>query len=531
MKIHFRIVMVACMGLSMTLGLVPNPRNSDLLSSQPSVLASSRIPNSKVSSNPTPRAALPRSNPEAQGVSSSAILSFVEAADRNIDALHSLMILRHGQVIAEGWWSPYGAESPHMLFSLSKSFTSTAIGLAIAEGRLSVDDEVLKFFPEDMPQEPNNNLKAMRVRDLLRMNTGQESEPPRPPAQSWKKAFLSHPVRFKPGTHFLYNTSATYMLAAIVEKTTGMSLLDYLKPRLFDPLGIENPTWEKSPEGINTGGYGLSIRTEDIARFGQLYLQKGKWQGKQLVPVAWVEEATSFQTSNGSNPKSDWDQGYGYQFWRCRNGVYRGDGAFGQYCIVLPQHDAVIAITSGVRDMQAVLNLIWDKLLPAFGASKLPRDESAQARLAQTLKNLSLRPVEGAAASKVSGQLLGKTYLFPDNARKLESLSLESKQPDSTTLVVRINGVEHRIECSHKSWRKGRAAWGLLPLQPIAASGAWSADDTFTAKLGFYETPFVYTISLKFSGDELRYNGEANVAFGPTKEPELVGRAATGENK
>ena len=321
MKIHFRIVMVACMGLSMTLGLVPNPRNSDLLSSQPSVLASSRIPNSKVSSNPTPRAALPRSNPEAQGVSSSAILSFVEAADRNIDALHSLMILRHGQVIAEGWWSPYGAESPHMLFSLSKSFTSTAIGLAIAEGRLSVDDEVLKFFPEDMPQEPNNNLKAMRVRDLLRMNTGQESEPPRPPAQSWKKAFLSHPVRFKPGTHFLYNTSATYMLAAIVEKTTGMSLLDYLKPRLFDPLGIENPTWEKSPEGINTGGYGLSIRTEDIARFGQLYLQKGKWQGKQLVPVAWVEEATSFQTSNGSNPKSDWDQGYGYQFWRCRNGV------------------------------------------------------------------------------------------------------------------------------------------------------------------------------------------------------------------
>ena len=298
---------------------------------------------------PVKEAALPRSTPEAQGVSSSAILSFVEAADKNIDSLHSVIILRHGQVIAEGWWSPYGAETPHSLFSLSKSFTSTAVGLAISEGKFSLDDEVLKFFPEDAPAEPSNNLKAMRVRDLLRMGTGHETEPPRPADQSWKKAFLNHPVRFKPGTHFVYNTQATYMLSAIIEKTTGMSLLDYLRPRIFEPLGIVNPTWEKSPEGITAGGFGLSIRTEDIARFGQLYLQKGKWQGKQLIPEAWVEAATSLQIANGSNPNSDWDQGYGYQFWRCRNGAFRGDGAHGQFCVVLPKQDTVVAITSGVR--------------------------------------------------------------------------------------------------------------------------------------------------------------------------------------
>ena len=139
------------------------------------------------------------------------------------------------------------------------------------------------------------------------------------------------------------------MLSAIVQKATGKTVLDYLRPRLFEPLGIENPTWETSPQGISLGGYGLSIRTEDIARFGQLYLQKGKWQGKQLVPAAWVEAATARQTSNGSNPKSDWDQGYGYQFWRCRHGAYRGDGAFGQFCIVMPEQDAVVAITSGTR--------------------------------------------------------------------------------------------------------------------------------------------------------------------------------------
>src|SRR5207249_1659296 len=156
---------------------------------------------------------------------------------------------------------------------LSKSFTSTAVGLAIAEGKFSLDDPVLRFFPEEAPAEPSANLKAMRVSDLLRMSTGQQTEPPRTPERPWTQTFLAHPVPFKPGTHFLYNTSATYMLSAIVQKTTGQTLLDYLRPRLFESLGIENPTWEASPQGISTGGYGLSIRTQDIARFGQLYLQ------------------------------------------------------------------------------------------------------------------------------------------------------------------------------------------------------------------------------------------------------------------
>src|SRR5438874_2734817 len=364
---------------------------------------------------------LPRSSPEAQGIASSAVLSFVEAVDKHIDSMHSFMLVRHGHVVAEGWWSPYDADSPHSLYSLSKSFTSTAVGLAIAEGKLSLDDEVLKFFPDDAPSTPSANLKAMRVHDLLRMSTGHQTEPPRTPAQPWTKSFLSHPVPFKPGTHFLYNTSATYMLSAIVQKVTGTTVFDYLKPRLFEPLGIDHPTWETSPQGITTGGYGLSINTEDIARFGQLCLQKGKWQGKQLVPEKWVEAATAQQTANGSNPKSDWDQGYGYQFWRCRHGAYRGDGAFGQYCIVLPAQDAVIAITSGVRDMQAVLNLVWDHLLPAMKPSPLAMDDSARKLLEHRLKGLALRPQEGTGSpAKVSG----KKYLFPANEQKLEAITI-----------------------------------------------------------------------------------------------------------
>src|SRR5262249_18720613 len=249
------------------------------------------------------------------------------------------------------------AQAPHSLFSLSKSFTATAVGLAIAEGKLSLDDDVLRYFPDDAPESTSKNLKSMRVRGLLRMSTGHQAEPGRPRAKPWTRTFLAQPVPHKPGTHFLYNTSATYMLSAIVQKATGTTVLDYLRPRLFDPLGIENPTWETSPQGITVGGSGLSIRTEDIARFGLLYLQRGTWNGKQVVPAAWVEAATACQTANGSDPRSDWDQGYGYQFWRCRNHAFRGDGAFGQFCIVVPEQDAVIAITSGVKDMQSVLNL------------------------------------------------------------------------------------------------------------------------------------------------------------------------------
>jgi CubicO group peptidase (beta-lactamase class C family) len=152
---------------------------------------------------------LPRSTPEAEGVASSAILAFIEAADKDLDSLHSVMLVRHGHVIAEGWWSPYNAQSPHSLFSLSKSFTSTAVGLAIAEGKLSLDDDVLKFFPDDAPAEPSKNLQSMRVSDLLRMSTGHRAEPTRRPDQVWTKNFLAQPVPDKPGTHFLYNTSAT----------------------------------------------------------------------------------------------------------------------------------------------------------------------------------------------------------------------------------------------------------------------------------------------------------------------------------
>jgi CubicO group peptidase (beta-lactamase class C family) len=481
---------------------------------------------------------LPRSRPEAQGIAPSAILAFVEEADRKIDSLHSFMLVRHGQVVAECWWVPYDAKTRHELYSLSKSFTSTAVGLAIAEGKLSLHDLVLKFFPDEAPEKPSNNLKAMRVHDLLRMSTGHQTEPALVRAsmgrleaaaakQSWVKTFLAHPVPFKPGTHFLYNTPATYMLSAIVQKATGQTVLDYLRPRLFEPLGIENPTWGTSPQGVTLGGYGLNIRTEDIAKFGQLYLQKGQWQGRQLVPADWVEAATARQTSNGSNPDSDWEQGYGYQFWRARHGAYRGDGAFGQFCIVMPQQDAVIAITSGTRDMQAVLNLVWDKLLPAMRAEPLPADDENYHKLQARLKNLILPIVKEEKSARPSEAVSGKMYRFPTNEQGLEALGLEfNGQGSPVTLMCQFRGgVLQRIACGQGEWKKGHAAIGRLADQPAAACGAWSGDGEYTAKICLYETPFVFTLRLHFDEKQLRLDWEPNVGFGSARKVQLIGKS------
>jgi len=333
--------------------------------------------------------ALPRSTPEAQGVSSEGIRAFIEAVDAEIDTMHSFMLVRHGHVIAEAWWGDESAEKAHILWSLSKSFTSTAIGMAIADGKLSLDDRVLKFFPDEAPEKPSWQLNAMRVRDLMTMSTGHQDEPSLWGEEDWVKRFLAHPVPHKPGTHFRYNTPATYMLSAILQKQTGQTVNEYLLPRLFEPLGIDKPRWDQSPEGVSIGGFGLFLKTEDIAKFGQLYLQRGKWGKRQLLSPSWVDQATSKQTSNGSNPKSDWDQGYGFQFWRCRNNAYRADGKDGQFCIVLPELDAVIVMTAKSKDMAAQLELTWSKLLPAFADEALAANAQSLAALNKSIQALA----------------------------------------------------------------------------------------------------------------------------------------------
>jgi CubicO group peptidase (beta-lactamase class C family) len=474
--------------------------------------------------------------PEAEGVSSAAVLNWVDAVERDVDALHSFVLVRHGKIVAEGWWAPYEKERPHMLYSLSKSFTSTAVGIAVDEGRLSLDDQVVTFFPDKVPAAPGENLARMRVRDLLCMGSGNHKDTLAPMKEGtetdWIKVFFQQPVEHEPGTHFCYNTGATYMLSAILQKTTGQDLLDYLTPRLFAPLDIPNATWETSPQGIRTGGYGLKVRTRDIASLGQLYLQKGMWKGKRLLSEQWVGQATSKQIGNGDNPNSDWNQGYGFQFWRCRHTAFRGDGAFGQYCIVMPDQDAVLAITSGLGNMQQVLDGVWTQLLPGIKPEPLSPATDAQARLSEKLAALTLRPVPGERAPASAG-LLGATYTFEDNEKGLQALSL-NRDGAGVYLKLRNSHGEQRIDCGYGQWSKGELTFEkalTLPVgaangrQAIAASGAWAADGLYVAQIYFCETPYRLTLSLRFKDGRLYLDLEYNVAFGP-KKWSLTGRPA-----
>ena len=295
--------------------------------------------------------------------------------------IQSVMVLQHGKVLYEKWLNGGDPQLPHVLNSVSKTFTSAAVGLAISEGLLSLDDKLVSFFPDDLPPSPSENLQKVTIRHLLTMNCGHDSEPSRRnDTDTWVRTFLSWPVQHEPGTYYCYNSMGTYMLSAIVQKVTGQKVVDYLQPRLFDPLGIEAPRWDESPQGINCGGWGLYLKTEDLAKMGQLLLQKGKWNGKQVLPESYVTEATRAQVpcqpswvradkvaESGLTPEnSDWVQGYGYQVWRCRHNAFRADGAGGQYIIVIPEKDAVIINTADLRDMQAELNLIWDHILPCL---------------------------------------------------------------------------------------------------------------------------------------------------------------------
>lgn len=468
---------------------------------------------------------LSRATPESQGVSSAGLLAFVEAADARLDSLHGFVLMRHGKVVAEGYWSPYDGDTHHTLFSLTKSFTSTAVGFAVSEGKVRIEDPVLPYFPDDAPADVSANLRAMRVRDLLTMSTGQHAEAQTGPRDVWTRNFLAEPVVHKPGTYFLYNTPGSYMLSAIVQKATGQTELDYLKPRLFEPLGITSESWLLSPQGVSIGGYGLKLRTREIARFGQTILQNGMWNGKQVIPAAWVEAATSRQMSNGSNPDSDWDQGYGFQFWRCRHDAFRGDGAFGQFCIVMPEQDAVLAINSGIADMQSVLNAVWDYVLPALKGAPLPDDAVARVKLENKLASLRMRGIEGSAAPTVA---LGRRYAIPANDRGIEEVGLEAGPGKGTTLVLKIAGVERRIPCGAGEWTKSGALmrYGpMLPEQPVAATGAWISGDTFRSRICFLEEPFLLTTTVTIVGDRATLDVDWNVNFGPTHEPQLAGVA------
>ena len=482
--------------------------------------------------------ALPRSTPEAEGVSSDSILNFLEAAGKSKHEFHSFMFLRHGKVIAEGWWNPYRPDLKHTMYSVSKSFSATAIGFAVSENLLTVNDKVISFFPEYLPDSISQYLSELRIKDLLSMSVGHETDATRPVINrdsNWVKSFLAVPIVHKPGTKFLYNSLGSHMLSAIVQKVTGKKMIDYLQPRLFEPLGIEGMDWERDPQGITTGGWGLRIKTEDMAKFGQLFLQKGMWNGKQVIPAVWIEEASTPkiiqhpELSQSKRDSSDWEQGYCFQMWRCRNNAYRGDGAFGQFIIVMPNQDAVIAITSETPDMQDEINLVWKYLLPAIRNDKLNDNTIKLSTLKQKLTSLALPMPQTISASSIEKNISGKTFTIAPNDKNIKTISFLFKD-NMCHLILNTDTTVYQIAFGYGRWQSGvttRRGPYLLPdakanltgLPPFKVEGSynWKDDRTLELVLRYIESPHSETLTCHFENNNITFEMQNRLDVGRKK--------------
>ena len=475
---------------------------------------------------------LPRSLPEKEGVSAAAISRFVDAASHSQTEFHSFLFLRHGKVIAEGWWSPYAPELKHTLYSCSKSFTAAAVGFALTEGKLRLTDKLVSFFPDDLPSPVPPFVAELTVKDALIMSDGMDPDPtPKVVFDSnWARKFFSIPILHEPGTKFLYNSTGTYMLAAIVQKVTGQTVLDYLKPRLFEPLGISGEDWETSPQGVNTGGWGLRLKTEDMAKFGQLYLQGGKWKDKQILPQSWVKEATTMKIMQdpdappAKKDSSDWLQGYCYQMWRCRHNGVRADGAFGQFIIMLPDEDAVIAIQAETANMQDEINLVWKYLLPSLHPGTLPADPNADTQLKTQLSSLALPPAK--STGPAYNILDGKSFTLETNAKKMQAISFTTTA-DGMQLTVKGDTAVYYLNFGAGRWANGvttRSGPNLLngavhhdvglPAFQTAGSYQWVDDHTLKLVLRYIESPHTETMICHIDGSKLTIEDQSSFQYG-----------------
>lgn len=478
--------------------------------------------------------ALPRSTPQEQGVDPRGLAGLVRALADGLpeQELRSLVVVRHGHVVVEGARAPYATGRPHALYSLSKTFTATAVGLAVAEGLLGLDGAVVDLVPGEVPagglsDDERARLGRLTVRHLLTMRSGHDVEPEVFPSRRWVAAFLAAPLAHEPGTHFVYNTAATAVLAALVERATGCGLLDYLRPRVLDPLGFGPATWEVSPEGHATGGFGLSAAPRDVAAFGELLLRDGVWRGRRLLPEGWVELATRAHVPPGTAPgdeRSDWAQGYGFQVWRSRHG-FRGDGAFGQFCLVVPEQDVVVAMSSAVRDMQVPLDAVWEHLLPACGDAPLPPDDEASAELSSVLAGLQVTWPQGDATSPVAAQLDGRRVLFDPNPIGVTHATVTFGD-EHDRIEVHREGEPIVLLVGHDEPLVGEvppAYPGRPGPDPVAAHAAWTSSDEYVVTVRALEDTPVLTVTAHVTGDLVEVRPRVNVSFGATDLPMLRG--------
>lgn len=480
-----------------------------------------------VMSDGTYRDGLVRSTPEEQGVSSAAILAFLEEVAAAGRELHSFMLMRNQRVIAEGWWWPYRPDRIHMTHSLTKSVTAVAVGLALDEGRFDLQDKVVSFFPEFVPANASANLRAMTVGDLLTMRCGHDEETSgsvwRPIRSSWVAEFFKIPVVHTPGSHFQYTSAASYMLSAIVTKTTGQSMADYLTPRFFEPMGIDRWHWDTSPGGISPGGNGLSWNTAASVKLGALHSNMGEWSGKRVLSEQWVRAATTKQA------EGDGDGAYGYQWWMGPGNAYYALGLFTQMTVVFPEHDTTLAVFSAIDGSKKLKPFIWKHFPAALGKGKLPASPATK-QLTHHTAQLHLLPTLNSTDSPLSAKLSGKRMAVQANDQGVRWISFDFMEGACTYRMSDADG-EHEITAGfaeyleqHTSMTGHRLHHEYRPKrQSVVAGARWLAPNRLEMTWQFVETAFRDTVLCTFTGSSVSIDRSVNLNSAETRLPTLTG--------
>lgn len=497
---------------------------------------------------------LPRATPVSRGTDPAILLAMLDEIERQDLELHSLLVWQDGALTSSAYWAPYSASRPHMMHSVTKSFTSMAVGLAVSDGLISVDDAVLQFFP-DYSGPVDDNLRAMKIWHLLTMTSGHgrgiSGGSWRRVLTSWVEDFLRQPTPHRPGEVFVYDSAASYMLSAIVQKVTGRMIADYLSERIFRPMGMSaSITWDIGTDGVNTGGNGLSCTSEDMLKLGILHLQQGEWQGRQLLPREWVRAATGMQIRDvvlgvftgdhylspdeaGDGQPASRREGYGYQWWRGPHGSFSANGLFGQYCIVLPEEKVVVAFTGGLEDSdRRVHRLIYDLLRPALGNGAITPDSDR--KLEMRLAGLRLQDYAGSAFT-TDGLPCG-TWLMDPNDQGVQSISIVPAGKELRFILRDADGAhEVRAGCGnytetvttmpgarlHHSYQP---AGGLRILASARSSRHAGGGAVLEMDWIFVETAFRDTVRLDFAKDSVTLSRRVNVNSSELQLPELTGQ-------
>ena len=467
---------------------------------------------------------LQRSIPEAEGVPSEAVITLFDSltALPHTD-IHSVIVLRHGKVIGEIYPTPFAPEYRHTMYSCSKTFVGAAVGLAIADNRLRLTDRIVSFFPEQLPDSVSENLSNITVRHLLTMTSGITPDwNMRNVCTNWLSTFLAKPVK-TPGVQFEYDSISTYVLSAIIQKVTGMTLLDYLKLKLFNPMNIKEVAWEISPEGIHTGGWGLHIQSESLAKFGLLLLNQGKWKGKQLLSSSWIKQMTSKQMEAG-------DEDYGYQMWLCDYpGAVRADGALGQYVLIMPKEDMVVVITEcTLINGRNQRRLVWNKLLSAIKNQALIPGK-AYARLKKKQISYTLPTVQGKKQSPLATAYANRTITLETNRYGWQHLHLLFGPKEVNLKIDDKNGTSHILPFGYKQWLTGTInAYPPYSITPVgsfnglektfhvAGSYAWLPTDDLQLKVHYVDWISALDITFHFNGNNVTLTVKENFSTNET---------------